>query len=92
MLCHPSCNQRHTYRSPTHTQIHSFCHSCVVAFAALSPFRTQHFTNLSMWSSAGYDPTDTSNFLANSAVGLNHGNVATDLQVRQASQLKCVCV
>ncbi|MEW5301527.1 MAG: hypothetical protein WDW36_004384 [Sanguina aurantia] len=60
----------------------------VLGTLALSPFRTQHFTNLSMWSSAGYDPTDTSNFLANSAVGLNHGNVATDLQVRQASQLK----
>lgn len=50
----------------------------------------QQFTNLSMWASAGYDPTDTSNFLANSAVGLNHGNVVMDLRVRQASQIKCV--
>ncbi|MEW5319088.1 MAG: hypothetical protein WDW38_010259 [Sanguina aurantia] len=55
---------------------------------ALSPFRMQQFTNLSMWASAGYDPTDTSNFLANSAVGLNHGNVVMDLRVRQASQIK----
>lgn len=54
---------------------------CLPCRAAFDPYRSQHFANVSRWAAAGYQPDDTSLYLATAYESFNHGNVMIDLRV-----------
>lgn len=45
------------------------------------PYRLEHFSNISRWVAAGYDPADTSAYLQAAYDSFNHPNIVLDLRV-----------
>ncbi len=43
--------------------MHVCRHVCVLCHAEFEPFRYSHLRNLSLWTSAGYNPSDTQEWL-----------------------------